>query len=88
VPGVPWLGECCGGDFGDVRRIDQGCRCVGERRAYDIACVELVTPAQHVGLKRARAKNGPGKSLRLHRFLRLEVVSPHRVAGRTELRGA
>jgi hypothetical protein len=38
--------------------------------------VELVTPAQHVGLKRAWAKNGPGKSRRLHRLLRLEVVSP------------
>lgn len=28
LPGVPWLGECRGGDFGDVGRIDQGCRCV------------------------------------------------------------
>ena len=58
------------------------------RRAYDIACVELVTPAQHVGLKRAWAKNGPGKSRRLHCLLRLEVVSAHCVASRTELCGA
>jgi hypothetical protein len=62
LSGVPWLSKSCGSDFGDVGRIDQSCRCGAKRCTYDIACVQLITPTQHIGLEGAWAKNRPGKS--------------------------
>ncbi len=55
LAGVPGLGERGREDRSDVRRVGHGDSDVAERRADDLASVELILPARHVRLHGARA---------------------------------